>query len=82
MGHYLHPGDDPTKITVEMKRAGKKEIINLLVDMFVLPQSCLDDWIGVAIDCWDPLHLDNQLEWCQVYDQAHWTMMILMRVWW
>ena len=25
-----------------MKRAGKKEIINLLVDMFVLPQSCLD----------------------------------------
>ena len=25
-----------------MKKAGKKEIINLLVDMFVLPQSCLD----------------------------------------
>ena len=38
----LPPGCDPTKITAGMKRAGKKEMINLLVDMFVLPQSCLD----------------------------------------
>ena len=38
----LPPGGDPKQITAGMKRAGKKEIINLLVDMFVLPQSCLD----------------------------------------
>ena len=34
----LPPGYDSTKITTEMKRAGKREIINLLVDMFVLLQ--------------------------------------------
>ena len=39
----LPPGHDDTKITAGMKRAGKREIINLLVDMFVLPQSCLDE---------------------------------------
>jgi len=39
----LPPGYDGTKITAGMKRAGKREIINLLVDMFVLPQSCLDE---------------------------------------
>ena len=38
----LPKGDDISKITATMKRAGKREIINLLVDMFVLPESCLD----------------------------------------
>ena len=38
----LFPGGDTAQITTGMKRAGKKEMINLLVDMFVLPQSCLD----------------------------------------
>ena len=39
----LPTGYDTAKITTGMKRVGKREISNLLVDMFVILQSCLDE---------------------------------------